>query len=375
MATCLRSRSSRLRTLASSTMFPTCSTRPPSTSGSTLLESSTLRPVCSSIRLPMSLTSVVVELDRARDAHRQQLVLLGPERRRSCGGCGTAPASGGARRAARGSSRSARRRPPRACRCPPSSPARRSRARRRTPGGRGSRSSASANCAQLVVDAVERVVLDRRPRRGRASRPRRSLPPSPSLPVAGERREVDLVERLLDQAAVVVVVERLAGDLLGGHHRQVGDLLADLVERPAGLRLDVLARGLHQLLAVLLGVGLGLVLARARRPCGRGRRCRRPARAPPSGGRGTPRAARRPPAWSAPRPRSTPGSPWRACRAPRRCAGRRAPQDQERDAEGDQRPDHQPELGRDQEAAALVLLAAAACSWASRNMSRQRHVT
>jgi hypothetical protein len=73
-------------------------------------------------------------------------------------------------------------------------------------------------------------------------------------------REVHLGERILDQAAVVVAVERLARDLLRGEHREVAHLLADLVERAPGLLLDVAPRGLHELLAGALGRGLGLVL-------------------------------------------------------------------------------------------------------------------
>src|SRR5262245_47361875 len=55
-ATCLRSRSSLLRTLASRTMFPTRTTSPPRTSGSTFELSSTVLPACSSMRLPISCT-------------------------------------------------------------------------------------------------------------------------------------------------------------------------------------------------------------------------------------------------------------------------------------------------------------------------------
>src|SRR5215207_7067013 len=63
------------------------------------------------------------------------------------------------------------------------------------------------------------------------------------LAVAAEARKVDLAERLLDQALLIVWIERLPGDLLGGEHREVGDLLADALERAPRLRLDVAARG------------------------------------------------------------------------------------------------------------------------------------
>jgi hypothetical protein len=59
---------------------------------------------------------------------------------------------------------------------------------------------------------------------------------------------------------VILLGERLARDLLGGRDREVGDLLAQLVERSARLVLDV-APGLgEQLLALLHGLGLRLVL-------------------------------------------------------------------------------------------------------------------
>src|ERR671914_620811 len=49
---------------------------------------------------------------------------------------------------------------------------------------------------------------------------------------------------------------------LGGDHGEVGDLLADLVERAARLGLDVAPRRGEQLLALLGRIGLGLVLER-----------------------------------------------------------------------------------------------------------------
>ena len=50
---------------------------------------------------------------------------------------------------------------------------------------------------------------------------------------------------------MVLLGERLAGDLLRRHHREVGDLLAELLERTARLVLDVAACGREQLLALL----------------------------------------------------------------------------------------------------------------------------
>src|SRR5215210_396908 len=82
------------------------------------------------------------------------------------------------------------------------------------------------------------------------------------LPVAGEGGEVELGHGLLDEAALVVGRERLAGDLLGREDREVGDLGTDVLDRPARLRLDVLACLLEQLLAALLALGdrVGLLL-------------------------------------------------------------------------------------------------------------------
>src|SRR5438034_921612 len=59
-----------------------------------------------------------------------------------------------------------------------------------------------------------------------------------------------LRQRLLDQPLVVIGVQRLARDLLGGDDGQVRDLLADLVERTLRLELD-LAPGALECLLVL----------------------------------------------------------------------------------------------------------------------------
>ena len=50
---------------------------------------------------------------------------------------------------------------------------------------------------------------------------------------------------------MVLGVERLASHLLGREHRQVGDLLADAVKRAPGLELDVAARRGDELLALV----------------------------------------------------------------------------------------------------------------------------
>src|SRR4029077_10296747 len=72
--------------------------------------------------------------------------------------------------------------------------------------------------------------------------------------VAAQAGEVDLGQRLVDQALLVVSREGLAGHLLGRQHREVGDLLADALQGAARLRLDVAAGGGEQLLALLATV-------------------------------------------------------------------------------------------------------------------------
>src|SRR5581483_9999178 len=57
-----------------------------------------------------------------------------------------------------------------------------------------------------------------------------------------EHGEVEVADRFLDQTAVVLVVEDLPGDLRRRLERQVRDLRADRLDRPAGLRLDLLPR-------------------------------------------------------------------------------------------------------------------------------------
>ena len=201
----------------------------------------------------MPSTSLLVELHRARDAHRQQLVLLRPERRRSSCECGTAPASGAARRAARGSSRSARPRPRPACRCPPSSPATRSRARRRTAAGPRFSLSASANSPELVVDPVERVVLLGHLEEGARidlsdlfHRCLRSAEKSTSSSASWIRRRCSSSSSDMRVTFSVAMTVRFATSLrISSSARRVSASMS--------LRVD-----LHQLVAVLLGVRLGL---------------------------------------------------------------------------------------------------------------------
>ena len=167
------------------------------------------------------------------------LVLLLPQALVLARGCGRSPACGGSRSAAPGSSRSSRRRPS-------SSPperllllggrevgreeehrqlAVRVPARRRT--GRAARAARRACPAR------------RRPRTASGRIPGRAPPSVAAAPRRTDPEKSSSPERLLDQALLVGVVERLARDLLGGHDRQVGDLPADVVERALGGRLDV----------------------------------------------------------------------------------------------------------------------------------------
>jgi len=76
------------------------------------------------------------------------------------------------------------------------------------------------------------------------------------LVVALQDAEVELADRLVDQAALILVVERLAGDLLGRDEAQLGDLGADRLERAPRLGFDLALR----LLESPLSVGLGLLL-------------------------------------------------------------------------------------------------------------------
>ncbi len=83
-------------------------------------------------------------------------------------------------------------------------------------------------------------------------------PPAPG----GQAGEVEFAERLLHEAPLVGVVERLARDLLGGHDREVGDLAADVVERALGGGVDVALGALGRLGEDLLPAVAGLVLVR-----------------------------------------------------------------------------------------------------------------
>src|ERR687895_1403175 len=65
-----------------------------------------------------------------------------------------------------------------------------------------------------------------------------------------EHREVELADRFLDEAAVIIVGENLSRHLARRDHRQLGDLAADLLERTPRFGLDLLRRLLQPTLAV-----------------------------------------------------------------------------------------------------------------------------
>ena len=224
----------------------------------------------------------------------------------------------------------------------------------------GCRCSASANSPSCSLDRVEQsLLLGDLEQRARvylgdlfhASMATCSLGPSSR---SASAREVELGERLLDQAPLVVARQRLAGHLLGRQHRQVGDLAADLLDRAAGLGLDVAPGLLEHLLA------LG---ARRRRRASRS--CASAAwRARVTISSACPRASLSRSRYSA----STFSASSRMLLAPRRSSPRSPSarrssalrdqrehplaQDRQRDHEHDQRPDHQPHVGGDQERAA-----------------------
>src|SRR5580765_6335476 len=100
-----------------------------------------------------------------------------------------------------------------------------------------------------------------------AWRPRslaRNTRPSPAGPlvVPLQDAEVELADRLIDQAPLILVVERLAGDLLGRDEAQFGHLRADHLERAPGLGVDLALRLLHPPLPVDLGLFLDALLHR-----------------------------------------------------------------------------------------------------------------
>src|SRR5215211_2403037 len=162
--------------------------------------------------------------------------------------------------------------------------------------------------------------------------------------------------RHLEQGALVLLVERLARDLLGGDHGERRHLAADVVDRPARLGVDVAAGGLHQLLPLLARLRAGTLALRVgilARPhddvLGLLARLLQPR-----------------PVLLEQLVRLAPGALGGVDRVRDRlgAAVERLPDPREgdsvkqveRDAERDQRPDHEPHVGADEEAAAAGVL-------------------
>ena len=211
--------------------MPTRTTMPPRMSGST--RAASVDPAAGALadRPAEALGRGLVELDRARDLDRQHAVLLVPqplelvadaedhrhpvvldqqveEVQQALVGVRQQPVE----RA-------------------PASRWSRSTARRRTPPGRGSRPA-----RRRAAPSCSRSTSSLPCSRATSNSDRAYTWASSSISCSGAEEmpgEVELAERLLDEAPLVGVVERLARDLLGGHDRQVGDLPADVVERAA----------------------------------------------------------------------------------------------------------------------------------------------
>ena len=242
----------RPRTLASTRSEPTWRTIPPIRAGSTLRVASTERPEDFSIFFRIDVGLVVGELVRRRQLDGQPLLLGRDERfelavdlvdlRRP-------PLLGEQGRKLRISSSA----PPRIS---SSAAVRSSRVELRV-------REHAAQLGHLLDRGDEVAELARgRPRAASApSPPRRATArtcgaATATSSLALQRREVEVADRVLDQLAVVVAVEHLAGHLRGRDERELGDLGADLLERADRLGLDLLAR----LLEPALPVGLDLLL-------------------------------------------------------------------------------------------------------------------
>ena len=119
-------------------------------------------------------------------------------------------------------------------------------------------SSASANCAELLAQLVELALL------ARDLEQRAGVDLGELLHQLLRRSRTEIAEKSSSASASSTSrrwsasVERLARDLLGGHDRQVGDLLADVVERALGRGLDVALGALGSLGDDLLAALLGL---------------------------------------------------------------------------------------------------------------------
>ena len=309
--------------------MPTRSTIPPRISGSTLLESSIVRPVCSPIRLADARDGLLVERDRARDLDREQLVLLLPQLLEP------------------GADPEDHRHPVALDQRLEEVHERRLGALDRAVqrvllliagevGGEEELRQVAAlvqrvgELPELLVDRVEDVMV-LRDLEQRARVDLGDLLPlgllHPELVLRGPRRqraEVELAERLLDQPRWSSSVSTLRVTRSVAITVRSATSRADLLDRAARLGLDVAAGLLHQLLAPRLGVLLGLALVRLAGLAGALDDLLGLLRAPRPAARGTRRAARRPRGGLPRRRRSTPRSPAAGGRAPRRYAGTRA---------------------------------------------------
>ena len=251
----------------------------------------------------------LVELDRARDLRPAAAGSPPPTGGRTRAARGTAPACGGSRCSSAEEvehDRGRRRRSP--CRGRPSSPAWRSRARRRTRASSRFSSSASANCAELLAHVVELVLLlgdlEQRARVDlgdllHGAQLRRSL----RAPRSRARSSASSTSRFWSSSSSVL---------------RVTFSVARTVRSATSPRISWIARRVSASMSRRVcssAPRAGPWPARAPRargprpPCARGRRSRRPGGAPRAGARGTRRAAPAASACASSRPsRSSPRS-------------------------------------------------------------------
>ena len=235
---CWSSRSRRPRTLASTRSEPAWRTMPPIRSGSTVRVASTLRPEA---------RSIWPTICRASSSESSKAVVSSTV---SC------PSS---RAASRSNSRGdlARPRPPRPfstssrrklrtswSRSPATASTAAAFARGRAAGCAGSPRARAPASSPRRSRRAPRGPRATRPAslRGLEERPRVGAVDDAQIRLLLQHGEVELADRVLDQAAVVVAVEHLAGHLRRGDQRQVGDLGADLLERALRLGLDLALR-------------------------------------------------------------------------------------------------------------------------------------
>ena len=193
--------------LASRRREPTSSTSPPTRAGSTAREARTWRPDALPMRSTSWSKSSCGQLDCGGELDVEDALLAGDEGLELARDLGRPRRSGPSRRAAAGSCARARRR-----RRAPARAARPSRASR----ARGFRARTSARAPARPWRRSRRAPpararAGRPPSRPRTARARTCGARPPSVAAALEDGEVEVADRLVDQAAVVGVVEHLAG--------------------------------------------------------------------------------------------------------------------------------------------------------------------